>query len=281
MGALDVDTSLTGAGGRYTARLSRDWEIWGPNGGYLAVLALRAAGAHTDLRRPVSFTAHFLGVADFDDVDLEVRTLRRTKRAESLAVSMRQHDRPVLEAMVWVVGETEGLEHTAWTMPAVPRPLEVPTMAERIPADAPMFAFWDNIELRPCDWIDDWDHRPPGDFHERSWYRFRPTAAFADPFLDAGRSLLLLDTVFWPVASRGHPENPDWYAPSVDVQVRFHRLAPADEFLLVDAHSPAAADGLVGGAGAIWSESGALLATGGQQMLCRPRHLNPNPEQRG
>jgi acyl-CoA thioesterase len=87
--------------------------------------------------------------------------------------------------------------------------------------------------------------------------------------------------VLWPVAARGHPQNPDWYAPSVDVQVRFHGLAPDDEFLLADAHSPSARDGLVSGVGTIWSQRGTLLATGGQQMLCRPRHLNPNPEQRG
>jgi acyl-CoA thioesterase II len=282
VGALDVDTAITPGAGGGTVTLSRDWEIWGPNGGYLAAIALRAAGGATDLARPASFTAHFLGVAEFAPVELEVRSLRRTKRAESLAVSMAQDGRPVLEAMVWVVaGGGEGLVHDAWTMPAVPAPETVPPMAERWPADAPVFPFWDNLELRPCDWIDDWDHRDPGQFHERSWYRFQPTATFADPFVDAARSLLVLDTVLWPVAARGHPENPDLYAPSVDVQARFHSLAPDDEFLLADAHSPAAHDGLVGGVGAIWSQSGRLLATGGQQMLCRPRHLNPNPEQRG
>jgi hypothetical protein len=45
MGDLERDTRLAGGEGRYTATLSRDWEIWGPNGGYLASLALRAAGA--------------------------------------------------------------------------------------------------------------------------------------------------------------------------------------------------------------------------------------------
>ncbi len=283
MGALDIDTTVTGANGRYTGQVTRDWEIWGPNGGFLAALALRAAGAHTDLRRPVSFNAHFLGVADFDAVDLNVRTLRRTKRAESIAVSMTQRDAPILEAMVWVVGEVAGLEHDAWTMPEVPAARELPTMSERMAAlnlDDPGFAFWDNLECRPCDWIDDWDARPPGQFHENAWYRFRPTATFTDPFVDAGRALLVLDTVLWPVAMRGHPENGNWYAPSVDVQARFHALAPNDEFLLTDAHSPAARDGLVGGVGSIWGESGTLLATGGQQMLCRPRALNPNPDQR-
>jgi acyl-CoA thioesterase II len=282
VGALDTDTAIRPAGGGGTVDLSRDWEIWGPNGGYLAAIALRAAGGATELTRPASFTAHFLGVAEFAPVDLAVRTLRRTKRAESIAVSMTQDGRPILEAMTWIVAAGgDGLVHDAWRMPDVPAPESLPSMRDLLPADAPMFPFWTNLELRPTEWIDDWDHRPPGVFHERNWYRFTPTATFADPFVDAARALLVLDTVLWPVAARGHPQEPDWYAPSVDVQVRFHALAPDDEFLLADAHSPEARDGLVGGVGSIWSQSGVLLATGGQQMLCRPRHLNPNPDQRG
>jgi len=52
MGNLADDTEVSGADDHYVARLSRDWEIWGPNGGYLASVAIRAAGAHSacDLR---------------------------------------------------------------------------------------------------------------------------------------------------------------------------------------------------------------------------------------
>lgn len=281
MGALDDDTALEGGDGHYRAHLDESWRIWGPNGGYLAVLALRCAGEHSPFRRPASFTCHFLGVADFTDVELTARTLRRTKRAESIAVSMTQHDAPVLEALIWVVAdELDGLEHDALTPPSVVPPDQLAPFEQLLPEDVPMFPFWNNLEFRPTDWIGPelWDDRPPGTFHESNWYRFRPTATFADPFLDAGRSLLILDTVLWPTASRGHPQNTDWYAPSIDVQVRFHALAPDEPWLLADAWSPAARDGLVGGTGAIWSESGHLLATGGQQMMCRPAALNPSPE---
>jgi acyl-CoA thioesterase len=279
MGALDVDTEIEGDDGHYRAHLNEDWRIWGPNGGYLAALALRGAGSHTAFRRPASFSGHFLGVADFTDVQLEVRTLRRTKRAESVAVSMSQHGAPILEAIVWAVGAVDGLEHQAEGPPDVAPPDELPSLQDRFGGEdeGPVFPFWDNLELRPCDWIDDWEQRPPGQFRQQGWYRFRPTATFADPYLDAGRALLVLDTVMWPAADRGHPENREWYAPSIDVQARFHSLAPDEPWLLADASSPAAADGLIGGTAAIWSESGRLLATGGQQMLCRPINLNPSP----
>lgn len=105
MGDFAVDTAVEGEGGRYTARLSRDWEIWGPNGGYVAAIALRAAGAATALRRPASFAAHYLSVAEFDQVELTVTPLRAAKRAVSLRVAMTQRERPVLDAVVWVVDD--------------------------------------------------------------------------------------------------------------------------------------------------------------------------------
>ena len=59
--ALDLEdaTRVEGEGGRYLARLSEDWEIWGPNGGYLATFALRAAGKVAQIKQPASFYCHF------------------------------------------------------------------------------------------------------------------------------------------------------------------------------------------------------------------------------
>ena len=72
MGDLALDTAVTGDNGDYAIDLSRDWEIWGPNGGYVASIALRAAGAHSRFDRPASIVGHFLGVATFER-PLEIR----------------------------------------------------------------------------------------------------------------------------------------------------------------------------------------------------------------
>src|SRR6059036_459132 len=118
MGDLASDTAVEGLDGRYTARFSRDWEIWGPNGGYIASLALRAAGAHSRFDRPASLVGHFLGVATFDrPLDIRVETLRPAKRAESIRVSLSQGDDPIFEAMVWAVGDVNGLDHDFTEMP--------------------------------------------------------------------------------------------------------------------------------------------------------------------
>ena len=123
MGDFAADTELTVVGdGSFTRLLHRDWEIWGPNGGYLGALALRAAGAHCGRARPANATVHFLGVAGFDDpVELTVTTLRASKVATSVRVSMHQAGRPVLEAMVWGIDEgLGGLQHTFGEPPPVP-----------------------------------------------------------------------------------------------------------------------------------------------------------------
>ncbi len=94
MGDLGVDTAVEEIGdGRYRAALSRDWEIWGPNGGYVAAIALRAGAAYSDLPRPASFSCHYLAAGEFAPAEAHVRTLRRTKRAESLAITLTQGDR--------------------------------------------------------------------------------------------------------------------------------------------------------------------------------------------
>ena len=56
MGDLEVDTRVERRGDGFVAQLSRDWEVWGPNGGYVASIALRAAGAVSRFRRPASFS---------------------------------------------------------------------------------------------------------------------------------------------------------------------------------------------------------------------------------
>jgi acyl-CoA thioesterase len=275
VGDLDHDTAIEGGDGEYRARLSRDWEIWGPNGGYLAVLALRAAGAHTALRRPATFSCHYVGVADFDVVDLSVRTIRESRRAASVAVSMTQRGRPIVEALAWLVGDVDGLEHDAAPMPEVEGPDGVPTTRERLPEDAesPYHAFWSNFEERPLSWIEDWERREPGDPHVQSWFRFVPTAAFSDAVVDAGRALLLIDTLGWPAAVRAYRNELTYYAPSIDVTARFHASGPVSPWLFCEARSPVARDGLVASSVSVWSQDGHLVASGGQQMLCRPAGL--------
>jgi acyl-CoA thioesterase-2 len=268
MASLDLDTRVEGANGRYRAVVSPAWEVWGPNGGYVAAIALRAAGAEARIRRPVAFAGHYLAVARFAPVDLEVTTVHGGRRSESIRVSMTQERKPVLEAIVRTAAALPGLAHDEATSPDVPGP-EGLRSAEEIHAGSPTYPFWLNVEGRPLD-PDLWkDGRPPRAAAVRQWYRLRPIAIFDDPFLEAARSLLLIDTLVWPAACQRHVQ-PDFMAPNLDVVAWFHRLDHGSEWLLGDAVAPIAEGGLIGGSVRMWSADRRLVASGGAQLLCLP-----------
>ena len=49
---LDEATNLQGDDANYSIGLDQGWEIWGPSGGYLAALTLRAAGRCAEIPAP-------------------------------------------------------------------------------------------------------------------------------------------------------------------------------------------------------------------------------------
>jgi acyl-CoA thioesterase II len=273
VGDFELDTRLEAVepeAGRFRARLSRDWEIWGPNGGYVAAIALRAAGRGCRIQRPASLSGHFLSVAAFEPVDVEVVPLRLGRRSESVRVSLRQDGKPVFEALVRTAADGPGLAHVHGRPPDAPPPESLPDPASLRVDEGPRYVFWNNLEARVVH---------PERFREpdrarvpiwREWYRFTPRATFDDPFLDAGRMLLLIDTLSWPAACQPHPRDSGFQAPNLDVTAWFHALAPECEWLLADHVSPVAGGGLMGTTGRIWSRDGRLLASGGAQLFCVP-----------
>jgi hypothetical protein len=198
MGDFEVDTRVEGSGGKYRADLSADWEIWGPNGGYVAAIALRAAGCEAEIPRPATFACHFLSVARFGPVDIGVTLVRRGRRSESFRVSIEQEGRPIVEALVRTAAEVPGLEHDVAEAPDVPDPEDLRCTDELRDPEWPTYAFWSNLEARTLH-PERFGEEPQA--HEpiwREWYRFRPRPTFDDPFVDAGRALLLIDTLSWP-----------------------------------------------------------------------------------
>lgn len=268
MGDLARDTAVEGGEGRYLARLSREWEIWGPCGGYVAAIAFRAAAAESRLPRPASFACHYLGVGEFREVEIEVRRLGGGKRAESLRVSMTQGGRALLEGLAWFAADGDGLRHDTAPAPEVPDPDALKSWEDLgYPSH---YEFWRNVEARPFDWVGAWDDRPGGEPVYRQWYRFRPRATFEDAAVDAARLLVALDILPWPAAAMAYRGRLPYIAPSLDLTVRFHRAVPESDWLLCAGEAPIAEDGLVSGSARVWSRDGRLLASGEQHMLCRP-----------
>ena len=156
----------------------------------------------------------------------------------------------------------------------MPDPEDMPTWEELL-RDAPEptrppFAFWENFDQRPLNPSLQWP--PPGPLPPewRAWLRYRPTATFDDPWMDAARSLVVLDVGSWPAGSRPHMyTNPPFIAPSLDLYASFHASGSSSEWVLADAHSPVAGEGLLAWTGRIWSRDRRLLASGGGQAVFR------------
>ena len=252
MGNLDLDTTPSGADGRYTIVISEDWRIWGPNGGYLAAIALRAAGLEATIKRPASIACHFLGVARYEPADIDVSVVHRGRSSESLHVVMTQDGKPILQAMVRTAAEKPGIAHDFARMPDVPPPSALKSFLDLVPDPPNEVPFWSNIDSRIVhpERVMNMDEAFPADLQE--WYRFLPAATFDDPFADAARYTILLDTFAWPVAANPPPQSRrEFAAVNMDVVAWFPRPAPDSEWLLCDYESPIAHAGLVGSHGRI------------------------------
>jgi acyl-CoA thioesterase II len=264
---LEHATRVETNDGAYLARLSEDWEIWGPNGGYLAAIALRAAGLAAQIQRPASFYCHFLSSPAVAPLQLEVSVLKRGRRAESFAVQMSQEGKPILHALVKTAAEAPGYSHQHLEAPAVSPPAALKSYDELLAPDRrPPFRFWNNIERRPVDQSASGKPTAPV---VQEWTRFRPRACFEDPFVDAARALILLDTYGFPAAYRKY-RSWEYLAPNLDTSVWFHNHSPGSEWLLIDHECSVAAHGLLGVSGRVWDTDGRLLATGSAQLCCVP-----------
>jgi acyl-CoA thioesterase len=267
MGDLAVDARVVGANGCYRARLSPQWDAWGPNGGYIAAVSLNAARAHGSLPRVASLSCHFLSVARFAEVELEVETLRAATRAEALRVAMTQEGRPVAHALVWLTAETvEGLVHDVAQMPDTPRPGELRSIDERVSEDAPApLPMWNNIDFKPLAWYEDVENKPLTEPYAGGWYRF--PAHTTD---DTARQLVLLDVMAYSAAWQAHPANSGYIAPNLDLNAQFHRGDPDGQWLFAEGFADVAEGGLVGYRTRVWSSAGRLLSSGSGQLICRP-----------
>ncbi len=268
MGDLDHDTSLDGTGGQYRAAILPDWRLLGPSGGIVSALALRAAVADSEHRRPVTYYCHYLNAAEEGEAELAVASLRRSRRAESLTVELNQGGRRVIEALVWTAAGGEGVDHYTAEVPETQPPLGYPPIETYVP-DWPPFEFWRNLDYRPVP-LPGQDPTVPGRAALRTWVRFKPRAVFDDVAVSAARLVVLADTFIYPAAQMAHARwPPPFWGVSLDLAVTIHDPGLDAEWLLVDAETPSASGGVMGGWLHIWSESGRLLASSVQQMLQR------------
>jgi acyl-CoA thioesterase-2 len=271
-----VDTEIDGGDGHYVADLSPAWAFWGPSGGHIATMALRAAAAHTGLPRPASLSVQFLNSAKFGPIDIEVRTLRPGQRAQAVQVSITQAGEQVAQALAWLTADgLDGIEHDVAPIPDVPKPDELPSLEERSatcavpPPFVKVAGFLENIEWRPVTWHDNWITRPAARPDWHGWYRYRKPLSYLDPIVEAARTLIPLDIQGWAAAQSAHPADVPFVAPSLDLNVQFHRTEAESEWVYAAGTAHVAGDGLVAFRSNVWSSTGKVLTSGSGTGLCR------------
>jgi len=264
---LEAATRLTRTGDGYSVRLDPAWDIWGPAGGYIAAIALRAVGEQAEAgHRPLTLTGQFVSVARPGNVDVRAEVVK--PGSTSLHdVRLSQEGRPVFLAQIWTTARCEPSHPIAPAMPTVPAPetcIETHAFfAERGVAESP---FWRNIEGRLVN--PRWPDEPAAsDPRQLRWMRYRDWAPSGDPFLEAMRSTLLIDIGVWPAHWHRLPQPATYVAPSLDLTVAFHEQIAAGEWLLSEADSDVSGGGTISGRVRIWSSDGRAIATGGGQCL--------------
>ena len=263
-------TKVSNAGGRYTAVIDSDWCVWGPIGGYIAAIALRAVElAVPEGHRPVTLTCQYLAKGAPGEIDVIVEPLKSGNTA-FFNVRLVQHEITLLQAQICTTAKTVGPDNVGIKAPDVPRPQDLESFAAQLArfGHAPM-GFWRNIDGRQVDF------RAPGDPDPRGcrtecWLRFEDWHITPDPFLDGTRALVLIDTHIWRAYNRGQSELPKHVAPSLDLTVWFHDANPESLWQLVEASADVARHAILNGSARVWSENGSLVASGGGQCLFVP-----------
>jgi hypothetical protein len=262
MGLLQADTAIDGRDGNFTAVLSPDWEIVGPNGGYLSAIVLRAVGAAAPAgHRPVSYSCQYLSRPRDRRVEISTEAVARGRTMWCFRATLGTGDGAALQAQIWTTDKSDGPDYEGYTSPNVARS---PITSGRDRAGQLGARFRDNFDRASS--LAEQPTNPTSCSTLKRWFRFRGFDAGGDLFLDAGRSVVLVDAIVWPTFAR-HVATADHIAKSVDLSVWFHESAPDAEWLLVEAVADVARAGIIFGRARVWSESGVLLASGASQML--------------
>jgi acyl-CoA thioesterase II len=248
-------------------------------GGQVAGQALVAAGRTVTPERKVH-SLHGYFVRPGDPTEPIVYAVENIRDGRSFSVRRSvalQHQRPIFFMSASFQRDERGLDHQGAPPLDVPRPEELPTMAERLAKYPERLGLWARIS-RPIDvryvgepgWVAPGDR--PSEPRQRVWMRFDGTLP-DDPLLHAcaatyASDLTLLDSV---LSTHGAVWGPGGFVgASLDHAIWLHRPFRADEWFLYDCYSPSASGGRGLASGRTFTMDGRHTATVVQEGLLRP-----------
>jgi acyl-CoA thioesterase-2 len=247
-------------------------------GGQVAGQALVAAGRTVPEDRSVH-SLHSYFIRPGDPAVPIVYTTERVRDGGSFTtrrVVAVQHGKPIFFLSASFQADEEGLDHQG-TMPTVPGPDELPTMAEQMKPNVERMGVFAQVP-RPIEvryvgspgWVPSGDR--PAEPRQRVWMRVDGKLP-EDRLLHAcaltyASDMTLLDTV---LSTHGEVWGPGGFGgASLDHALWFHRPFRADEWVLYDCESPSASGARGLATGRFFSADGRHLATAVQEGLLRP-----------
>jgi acyl-CoA thioesterase II len=247
-------------------------------GGQVAGQALVAAGRTVDPDRRVhSLHGYFVRPGDTSvPIEYAVEDIRDGRSFSVRRSVARQHDEVIFFMSASFHRPEAGLEHEAPGPTGVPRPEELPTLADRLARYPERLGVW-NLIPRPIDvryvgepgWVAPGDR--PAQARQQAWLRIDGKLP-DDPLLHAcaltyASDLTLLDSV---LSVHGEVWGPGGVVgASLDHALWFHRPFRADEWFLYDCWSPSASGARGLATGRMLTLDGRHIATAVQEGLLR------------
>jgi acyl-CoA thioesterase len=255
--SFDAETALEPvAEHRWRATVPPTWSIGpGPNGGFMAALAARAAGLAAPAG-PRSLTLHYLARPAEAEMDVAVEVVRAGRTATFLRLSMIQEERIVVTGLAVCGARYE--DAPSWT-DAAPPELPAPDDCIRVdPERTGVPPLMGRYDMRVA--VGKPDQRP---VRVEGWIRTAEPRAVDDIALAA------MTDAYMPPAVFRAPERV--FVPTLELTIHFRGEPPAGEHPFVAATfvSRFAGGGVVEEDGELWSEDGRLLAQSRQLALVR------------
>lgn len=249
--------------GRFRAEVHPGWDILGnANGGYLLVVAARAAVLATGKPDPLTITAHYLAPAKAGPLEAEVDVKRIGGRHATASVTVSADGRDAMVVLVTTtdLGSAQGPLHIDSTPPDLPDPVD----CFRLTTEQGAPSMMDEVDLRLHP--DDTGPRGPGSRNPglpriRGWFR-----------LGEGQET---DTLGVLQASDAFPPTilnadlPMAWVPTVELTTEV-RARPASEWLACSFSTRFIQGGYLEEDGEIWDEEGTLVAQS-RQLALMPR----------
>src|SRR3954469_13381890 len=267
MSKFERDTSVREIDpGVFEGHVNRDWWIvFGPNGGFLAAMFVRAMQSAVDdhTRSARSLTIHYTAAPKEGPVRIRTTVERAGRGMTTVSARMEQEGRLIALAIAaFSAPRTAAIDYSERPAPDIPPPEEVPPAPPHpnLPPFTQQWEFRYGIGKPP------FTSDPDGPTLSGGW--IKPVDAHP---IDAALVAQLTDAWLPAVFVRLAGPNA---VPTIDLTIHFRADLPLPpDYVLVTFESKLSAGGFVEEDGAIWSRDGSLIAHSRQLALLQaPSH---------